>query len=439
MKLVEIRKGEVALTLLSAAYFFFLLSGYFILRPLRDQVGAGRTSTELAWLFTGTLAVMLLAMPAYGWLVSRWPRRRFIPWVYRFFALNLLAFFVLWKLFPEPKPGPISTAFFIWVSVFNMFVVSVFWSFMADVFKLEQSKRLFGMVAVGGSLGAIVGGLLTKQLVVTLGTANMLLISIAFLEIATQCMSWIARLRGFGNEDPTQLVTPAGAALEAAEQGDVWNGLRLVLRSPYLMLIALHFLLMSMLGTVFYVEQSQMVGAAFKDAGERTAFLAGIDVWTNSATLATQLLLTGAVVKRFGIGIALLIQPVVCVAALGALGIWNVLPVLVVGQATLRTLQNSASRPAREMLFTVVGREVKYKAKSIVDTVVVRLGDQLGVWGSAWLKTASLSLSLLAGIAVPLAVVWCAVAVLLGRMQRRLAREEPSAAPAPEHEVRARA
>jgi AAA family ATP:ADP antiporter len=424
MRLVEIKKGELALTLLSAAYFFFLLSGYFILRPLRDQVSAGRSPTEIAWLFTGTLAVMLLAMPVYGWLVSRWPRRRFIPWVYRFFALNLIAFFVLWKLFPEPKPGPISTAFFVWVSVFNMFVVSVFWSFMADVFKLEQSKRLFGMIAVGGSLGAIVGGLLTKQLVVSLGPANMLLISIAFLEIATQCMSWLARLRGFGNEDPTQFVTPAGAPLEAAEHGDVWNGLRLLLQSPYLMLIALHFLLMSALGTVFYLEQSQMVGAAFKDAAEKTAFLAGIDVWTNSATLAAQLLLTGAVVKRFGIGFALLLQPLACVVALGALGVWNVLGVLVVCQATLRTLQNSASRPAREMLFTVVGREVKYKAKSVVDTVIVRTGDQLGIWGSAGVKALALSASALAWVAVPVAATWCVVALFLGRAQKKLAREE---------------
>jgi len=423
MRLIELKKGELALTLLSAAYFFFLLSGYFILRPLRDQVGAERPE-NLPWLFAAVLGGMLLAMPVYGWLVSRWPRRRFIPWVYRFFALNLLVFFVLLKLRPEDAQRPIWTAFFIWLSVINMFVVSVFWSFMADVFRLEQSKRLFGMIAVGGSLGAIVGGLLTKQLAVPLGTANLLLISVAFLELATQCMSWLARLRGFGDEDPTQLTNPAGARLEAAEKGDVWNGLRLLLQSPYLMLIALHFLLMSSLGTVFYSEQSQMVGAAYKNAGERTAFLAGIDVWTNSCTLAAQLLLTGAVVKRFGIGVALLIQPVACLAALAALGTWNVLPVLVVGQVTLRTLQNSASRPAREMLFTVVGREVKYKAKSVVDTVIVRLGDQLGVWGSAGIKALALSASSLAWIAVPVAGIWCTVAVLLGRAQKKLAREE---------------
>lgn len=423
MRLIELKKGELALTLLSAAYFFFLLTGYFILRPLRDQVGAERPE-NLPWLFAAVLGGMLLAMPIYGWLVSRWPRRRFIPWVYRFFALNLLVFFVLLKLRPEEAQRPIWTAFFIWLSVINMYVVSVFWSFMADVFRLEQSKRLFGMIAVGGSLGAIVGGLLTKQLVVPLGTANLLLISIGFLELATQCMSWLARLRGFGNEDPTQLATPEGARLEASEKGDVWNGLRLLCQSPYLMLIALHFLLMSALGTVFYSEQSQMVGAAYKNAAERTAFLAGIDVWTNSCTLAAQFLVTGAVVKRFGIGVALLIQPVVCMAGLAVLGTWNLLAVLVVVQVTLRTLQHSFSRPAREMLFTVVGREVKYKAKSVVDTVVVRTGDQLGVWGSAGIKSLALSASTLAWVAVPVAAVWCTVAVFLGRAQRKLAREE---------------
>ena len=426
MRLVEIKKGEIALTLLSAAYFFFLLLAYFILRPLRDQVGAERPE-KLPWLFAAVLGGMLLAMPVYGWLVSRWPRRRFIPWVYRFFALNLLVFFVLLKMRAPDEQRPIWTAFFIWLSVINMFVVSVFWSFMADVFRLEQSKRLFGMIAVGGSLGALVGGLLTKQLAVPLGTANLLLISIAFLELATQCMSWLARLRGFGDEDPRLLATPEGARLEEAERGDVWNGLRLLLQSPYLMLIALHFLLMSSLGTVFYTQQAQMVGAAFTGddaAAQRTAFLAGIDVWTNGCTLAAQFLLTGAIVKRFGISVALLLQPVVCLAALLALGVWNVLPVLVVGQVTLRTLQNAASRPAREMLFTVVGREVKYKAKSVVDTVIVRTGDQLGIWGSAGIKALGISASSLSWAALPIAGLWCAVAVFLGRAQKKLARGE---------------
>ncbi len=418
MRLVEIRKGELALTLLSAAYFFLLLTSYFMLRPLRDVVAADRPES-IKWLFAGTLAGMIVASPVYGWLVSRWPRQRFIPWVYRFFTLNLLVFFVLVKLRPEAEQRPVWTAFFIWLSVFNMFVVSVFWSFMADLFRLEQSKRLFGVIGIGGTAGAVLGALLTKLLVVQLGAANILLIALCLLELATQCMSWAARVHG-----PFPLRTQAAADLEHAEEGGIWNGLRITLQSPYLRVIALYALLLSTLGTVFYVEQSSLVGAAYKDSDARRAFLAGIDLWTNLATLAAQLFLTASVVRRFGIGFALVFQPLVCVAALAALGMWNELTVIIVAQATLRTLQNAVSRPAREMLFTVVGREVKYKAKSFVDTVVIRLGDQVGVWSTDGLKALALTPASIAWVAVPIGLVWCGTAGLLARMQLRRARED---------------
>ena len=418
MKLVEFKEGELKLTLLSAAYFFFLLTSYFMLRPLRDVVAADNADS-LKWLFAGTLAGMLLANPVYGWLVSRWPRQRFIPWVYRFFALNLLAFFLLVKLRPEAEQKTVWMAFFIWLSVFNMFVVSVFWSFMADVFRLEQSKRLFGVIALGGTAGAILGSLLTKQLVVPFGAANVLLLAVGLLEVSTQCMSWVARLRG-----PIVAAAASGTELEKSESGDVWNGLRITLQSPYLRVIALYALLLSTIGTVFYVEQSSLVGAAFTDRDAKRAFLANIDLWTNIATLVAQLFLTASVVRRFGIGFALVLQPIVCVAGLATLGLWNALTVIIVCQATLRTLQNSVTRPAREMLFTVVGREVKYKSKGFIDTFVIRLGDQVGVWSTDWLKTLKFTPGAIAWAAVPIGAVWCAVAALLSVKQKKLARED---------------
>ena len=259
MKLVELKKGELQLTLLSAAYFFFLLMSYYILRPLREAEGAGGDSTRLALLFTATCVTMIALQPLYGWVVSRWPRRVFIPWVYRFFGLNLLLFFFVWRTQGETKSLALSNVFFVWVSVFNLFVVAVFWSFMADIFREEQAKRLFAVIAVGGSIGAIAGAQITRTFVGWFGNVNMLLVSLALLEVATQCMLWIARLRG---SQETPQYKPLPGAIESAETGDAWNGLRLVIRSPFLRLVALHFFLASNIGTVLYFEQNQLVRAA---------------------------------------------------------------------------------------------------------------------------------------------------------------------------------
>ena len=431
LKLVEVRRNEILVLVLSFAYFFFILTSYFIVRPLRELVGSSHDSRELAWLFTGTLAVMLVANPAYGWIVSRWRRQTFIPWVYRFFAMNLLLFFVLWKIWPEAEPGPIARSFFVWVSVFNLFVVSVFWSFMADVFNLESSKRLFGFIAAGGSLGGVVGPTITKSLVGAIGTTNLLLVSFVCLEIGTQCMLAIVRARGLRDEVRPAAATAQATTLETAETGDLWNGLRLVLTSPYLLLIAAHFLLASGIGTTLYFEQSQLVAAASPDKAERTRIFSTIDIWTNASTFLAQFFLTRAVVKRFGIGFALVLQPAFAVLALAAMAISPTLGILILAQIVLRTLQHATTRPAREMLFTVLGREVKYKAKSFVDTFVYRLGDQLGAWGFDGLKGAGLALGSIAWVTVPFTVAWCVVAATLGRMQRRYSRETPAPAPLP--------
>jgi AAA family ATP:ADP antiporter len=429
---VDVRPGELWALVLSFAYFFFILAGYFILRPLREVVGSSHNSRELAVLFTFTLIAMVVANPVYGWIVSRWPRRVFIPWVYRFFGLNLLVFFVLWKLHPEAQPGPVSRCFFVWVSVFNLFIVSVFWSFMADLFGLEPSKRLFGCIAAGGSLGGIAGPMITKLLVGVLGTAGLLLVSLAFLELATQCVYALIRLRRFRDDAPVRTSGERGASLETAESGDLWNGLRLVVFSPYLLLIAAHFLVASGIGTSLYFEQSQLVAAASPDKVERTRIFATFDTWTNIATLTAQILLTKIVVKRLGIRFALILQPAFAVLSLVAMAVSPTLGVLFAATVLLRSLQHSLTRPAREMLFTVLGREVKYKAKSFVDTFVYRLGDQLGAWGFDGLKGLGLSLGSIAWATVPLTVVWCGVAAALGTMQRRFSREVPTPLPVAE-------
>jgi AAA family ATP:ADP antiporter len=350
--------------------------------------------------------------------------------VYRFFAANLLLFFVLWRLRPETQGGPISNAFFVWVSVYNVFVVSVFWSFMADVFRLAESKRLFGCIAAGGSLGAIAGGELTRRLVETLGPVNLLLVSLVLLELSTQCMLGVVRARRLPDERPSHVAPGPEVRPEQQESGSAWNGFVLVAKSPYLMVIAAHFLLASGIGTVLYFEQSQLVRAAFTDQSERIRMFAKIDIWTNWATFAAQALVTAPLVRRAGIGVALILQPLVAVLALVGMALSPTLGVLITAQMTLRTLQHTTTRPAREMLFTVLGREVKYKSKSFVDTFVFRLGDQLGSWTFDALKVAGLSLGAIAWLTVPLTVAWCATAAGLGRMQKRFAREGSAGLPA---------
>ena len=418
-RLVELRPGELGVTLLSAAYFFFVLTSYYILRPLREAEGASGDSTRLKWLFTATCVTMIALQPVYGWMVTRWSRRRFIPWVYRFFGLNLLGFFLVWRSASAEHAQALSNVFFVWVSVFNLFVVAVFWSFLADVFREEQAKRLFGLIAVGGSIGAVAGAQITRTFVGWFGNVNMLLVSLVFLELATQCMLWIARIAG-------PEARPTGTAVdtpESAQSGDAWNGLRLVLRSPFLRLVALHFFLASSIGTVLYFEQNQLVQAAYPDKAARTQAFASIDVWTNTATFLVQLFVTGRLVKRLGIGPALLLQPLAAVLLLGAMALSPTLAVLITAQVVLRTLQHATTRPSREMIFTVVGREVKYKSKSFIDTFVYRFGDQLGSWGfDALFKTLGLALGTIAWVTVPVTIAWCGVASALGRAQQRLAR-----------------
>lgn len=416
-KFSGIRRQDLPIALASAGYFFLLLASYYILRPLRETEGTNGDSLRLAWLFTGTMLAMVALAPLFSWLVNRFPRERFIPLANRAFAVQMLGFYALWRI-ESDLPAWLSGAFFIWVSVFNVFVVSVFWSFMAEVHTLEDSKRLFGPIAVGGTLGAIVGGGITKLLVGELGQANLLLVSVLLLELATQCMAWIARRR------PPHAVHIARERPEAAETGGLWNGIALILRSRFLAMIAFNVLLASTIGTILYMEQAQLVRAAAPDKVERTALFATIDIWTNAATLLVQLFVTGAVIRRLGIGVALLAQPVCAVLALIGMAVAPVLGVLIAAQVVLRTLQHALSRPSREMLFTEVGREARYKTKNFVDTFCYRLGDQAGVWGFNGLFGAlSLPLGTIAWCAAPLAGLWCLVAGWLGREQRRRSSE----------------
>lgn len=414
-RLVQVRPDELRVLAWSFLYFFSLLCSYYILRPVRDEMGIQGGVENLQWVFSGTFIVMLAAVPLYGWAVARLPRRRLLPAVYLFFIANLLVFYVLMRA--GIAPAATARAFFIWVSVFNLFVVSVFWSFMADIFSNAQARRLFGFIAAGGSAGAVTGPALTTVLAPSLGPTNLLLISTLFLLVTLVCIRQLLKGTAPGMNTAGMNTTDQ---VEQGTGGGLWAGLRQVLASRYLLGICLYVLLYTTLSTFLYFEQAHIVKAAFADSGERTRLFAAIDLAVNALTIGAQVFFTARVVRWLGVSGALALIPLGVAAGLLALGAFPGLVVLVAVQVLRRAGQYAISKPAREMLFTVVERETRYKAKSVIDTLVYRGGDAASAWLYAGLSALGLGLSAIAFIGVPLALVWAYNGVLLGRRQERL-------------------
>lgn len=425
-RLVDVEPHELRAVAWAFLYFFSLLCSYYIIRPMRDEMGIAGGVENLQWLFTATFGVMLCAVPAFGWLTSRYPRPVFLPGVYLFFAACLLVFFFAFH--SGLRDAWVARAFFVWVSVFNLFVVSVFWGFMADVFDSAQAKRLFAFIAAGGTVGAITGPALTAALVLPLGATNLLLISTAFLGVAVLCVRRLLHWRAGAAATGGHVAMRRPDAQERPLGGSMLAGFKLVLGSPYLLGICLLMLLFTTLATFLYFQQAHIVAGAFSDRSQRTAVFAGIDLAVNTLTLVLQLFLTGRLVQAVGLAPTLALIPVLLGAGFLALGLWPVLAVLVVVQVCRRAGNYAVMRPAREMLYTVLDRESKYKAKSFIDTAVYRGGDAVSAWAYAWLSALGLGLSAIAFVAVPLAALWAAVAHALGRRREALA----AAAVAPE-------
>ncbi len=415
-RLIQVEAGEGRALLWSFSYFFALLCSYYIIRPMRDEMGILGGVENLQWLFTGTLLVMIAIVPAFGWVSSRFPRRKFLPYVYGFFISMLLLFYVL--MGGEQTPAAVARAFFIWTSVFNLFVVSVFWSFMADIYSNAQARRLFGFIAAGGTVGALAGPAIAALLVQTIGTRNLLLVSAVFLSWALLC---IARLSNWSDSHPADKSHVPGNQNETRIGGGLWSGLTQVLRSPYLLGICLLMLLFTTLATFLYLMQAQIVRDAFTDSDQRTAVFAAIDLAVNALTLLLQVFLTSRLIRWFGIAAVLAIIPVLLAVGFSVLGVAPVLSVLVTVQIIRRAGNYAIMRPAREMLYVVLEREQKYKAKNFIDTVVYRSGDAISAWVYAGMRSLGLGLSSIALIAVPLALVWAWIAFGLGRKQTRLA------------------
>jgi AAA family ATP:ADP antiporter len=413
-RVVAARPGEFRAALWSFGYFFCLLAAYYVLRPLRDEMGIAGGIKNLPWLFTATFVVMLAAVPIFGALVARLPRRRFIPLVYHFFVLNIAIFWAL--LASDVSRVEVARVFFVWISVFNLFAVSVFWSFMADIFAAEQGKRLFGFIAAGGSAGALLGPALTVWLAGPLGPVNLLIVAAILLEAAVLCAYRLESAAPRKSDDaPAQAKAPIG--------GNSLAGFVLLLRSPYLAGVALWVLLLSLCGTVLYFQQANIVAAASDDPAVRTRIFASIDLAAGILTLLIQTVATGRLMTRFGAGAAAAFLPLVFAIGFAALAVSPLLLLVIGFQALQRTANFGISNPAREVLFTVVDREEKYKAKYLIDGVVFRGGDALFAWLFNLLRSAGAELVAISAATVPVALGWLALALMLGKAQERRATQ----------------
>lgn len=425
-RIVPIGPHESGAVFWSFAYFFCLMGGYYILRPVRDEMGIVGGVENLQWLFTGTFLGMLVAVPAFAWLAARFPRRTFLPLVYGFFIANILIFYLLFRL--HIADALLARGFFIWTSVFNLFVVSVFWSFMADIYTDRQAERLFGLIAAGGSLGAIVGPMIAALLAPLLGPVNLLPLSAAVLAVALVA---IYKLRRWDMTDQPLHTgeTPPAAATSADDEqaigGGVFSGVRRVLASSYLLGICLFILLYTTLSTFLYFQQAHIIRDAFDSSAQRTAVFAWIDFVVNVLTILAQIALTHRLVERFGVGATLAVVPVALMAGFAALAAAPLLATLLAVQVLRRAGNYAVTRPAREMLFTVLSREEKYKSKNFVDTVVYRGGDAIAGWIFAGLMALGLGLNGIAIAAIPLAALWAGVALWLGKRHRSLRSPAP--------------
>jgi len=432
-KAVQVKPGEGRALFLSFSYFFSLLCSYYIIRPMRDEMGIVGGVENLQWLFTGTLVAMTAAIPLFGWVSSRFPREQFLPYIYLFFIVMLLLFYGLMdgqvaSTFISQEY--VARAFFIWTSVFNLFVVSVFWSFMADLFNNQQARRLFGFIAAGGTVGALASPALTAILVQPIGARNLLLISALFLGWAIVCIvklsSW-SKSKSVDSEvssiNTSDVETSGSESTQAVIGGSIWAGIRMVIHSPYLLGICLLMLLFTTLATFLYFMQAQIIHDAFVDSEQRTAVFASIDFAVNTLSLVLQVFLTSRLIKWFGIAAVLAIIPVMLAIGFTLLSVSPVLTVLLAVQIIRRAGNYAVMRPVREMLYVVLSREEKYKAKNVIDTVVYRAGDAVSAWIYAGMRSLGMGLSGIALIAIPLAILWAWIAFGLGRQQVKFANK----------------
>jgi AAA family ATP:ADP antiporter len=423
-RVIEVRPEETPVLAWCWVYIFSIFLSYYIMRPIRDQMGVAGGVNNLQWLFTGTLVAMLLVNLPFAWLVKKLPRSRFIPITYRFFAVNIVLFAVALHFATNAQAVWIGRLFFIWVSVYNLFVVSVFWQMNVDLFSSEQGKRLFGCIAAGATVGAMVGSAVTAMLAQYVAPIVLLVGAAVLLEVAVFSVGRLSRL------SPSLHHHPAAHGEDPEERpigGRVIGGIAHALKSPYLLNVSLFMLLYSITSTVLYFQQAAVVSHSIPARGAQIAFFAKVDLMVDVLTLVSQLFLTGRVLLSLGVAATLALLPALSVIGFGVLALFPTIGAVVVFQVLRRAGNFAITRPTREVLFTVVSREDRFKAKSFIDTFVYRLGDQVGAWSSVLLSGLGGGTSVAAMVAIPISCIWFGNSLWLGRRQERVATAEREA------------
>ena len=415
------QRHELVAVAWSFAYFFCVLSSYYIIRPVREEMAVGSGPNTIPYLFIGTFVTMIFATSLFGWVASRFPRRTFLPWVYLFFISNMLIF---WAVFTQFRGAGedyvwLGRIFFVWVSVFNLFVVSVFWSFMADIYTREQGRRLFGLITSGGSIGALLGGVATSSLVTKIGFHNLLLIASGVLLVGVFCIGRLKDWVHHEHENEVELTVESVRPLG----GNPLAGITHLFSSNYFLGIALLSVIASLLGTTLYMFRAELIQTAILSPDARTQFFSNMNVAQNALALVAQMFLVKQVVTRFGIGRSLVLFPLASIVGFAILSLEPTLMAVAVLDVVRRGLGFGFAKPSTDMLYSVVTPEEKYKTKNAIDTAVYRGGDVVGTWAIKGLSMLGMGMAAISLLMLPFAVVAALVALWLGRDYKRRAKQ----------------
>jgi AAA family ATP:ADP antiporter len=410
-------------------FFFCILASYYIVQPLRDELGLLVGEEHTPKLFVGSLLVMALANPIFAYFLNRSGRVKLMKYVYRFFAINLLVFIVVFKYLEASGQMAthgeaarvsglafvVSCIYFLWTGVFNLFAVSVFWALMADIYSGDQSKRAFGFLGAGGTLGQMFGSYLTGKLVVSVGPTNLLIVSVILLEIGVQAMFVITR----SYQEPPRK--------PGEKRPSAFSGISDILKSPYLLGICLYLFLYTFTSSFIYFQKQSIVASSLSDRADRVGFFSNVNFWISAMTLGIQLFLTGSFLSVIGLPAGLALVPLIGIVGFLALAQKPDLHTIALLEVVRKTANYAISRPSREVLFTAVSRREKYQAKNFIDTVVYRLGDTGAAAAFGVFFSAGASALVVAMSAVAASVAYLAVGLGLGKAHGRRIAEQKAA------------
>lgn len=420
-------QAELPAVLAGFLLFLCLFAGYFMLRPVRETMGITAGVDKLQWLFSATFVTMLVAVPIYGAFSARVARVRFVPWAYAFFIVNLLAFAAGLSAYADSVW--LARVFYVWLSVFNLFVVSVAWSLMADVFRPQQAKRLFAPMAAGASIGGLAGPLLGAALVPWLGHAGLAVLAAALLATSLLAVGYLVRWRGLHGAGAPAEASPGESVAATRDDprqpigGGMFAGVVRIVRSPYLLGISAYVILLATASTFLYIEQARLVAQTFPDKTHQTQVFGLLDAVVQGLTILTQMFVTGRIAAKHGVTWLLTGVPLLITGGLFVLAAFPLFGVLAVVMIVRRVGEYALVRPGREMLFTVVDAETKYKAKNVIDTAVYRGGDAVSAWVKSGLDALGIGAWFVALIGAALAAVWAAVGFAIGRLHESAAGE----------------